>query len=60
MGQYGNILDVVVKESNYSEPSNKFIIQFEKSIHAALAFKGINLLKTKSNHYMRAYFSKNK
>jgi len=49
-----------VKESNYREPNNKFIINFDKDYQAALAFKGITLQKSRSNYSVRAYFSKNK
>ena len=49
-----------VKESNYREPNNKFIINFDKDYQAALAFKGITLQKSRNNYSVRAYFSKNK
>jgi hypothetical protein len=50
---------ITVRDSFDDDISKKFIIQFEKDYSAALAFKGINLQKTKTN-FMRAYYFKNK
>jgi len=58
LGRYGEIIDITVKE-NMNLDRRKFMVRYKEEFHAALAFKGINLLKTKGSP-LRAYYSKNK
>ena len=51
-------MDIRVRE-NAALDRRKFMVRYQEAYQAALAFRGINLLKS-SGSTLRAYYSKNK